>query len=155
MSSQLSPTDQKLLLKAFPLTKFGPPLSAQQQAQLTPGAEAYYHLLEGDEPGSVDRNLAALSPGMKALLARLSPMSVIDQIRAPIHLLHDRNDDDIPFTQSEEFAAALARLHHPYDFAAYTIFSHVVVKSNLSLMQELRDGTRLLQTLTGIMLVGS
>jgi hypothetical protein len=155
MSSQLSPTDQKLLLKAFPLTKFGPPLSAQQQAQLTPGAEAYYHLLEGDEPGSVDRNLAALSPGMKALLARLSPMSVIDQIRAPIHLLHDRNDDDIPFTQSEEFAAALARLHHPYDFAAYTIFSHVVVKSNLSLMQELSDGTRLLQTLTSIMLVGS
>jgi hypothetical protein len=155
MSSQLSPTDEKLLQKAFPLTKFGPPLSAQQQAQFTPGADAYYHLLEGDEPGSVDRNLAALLPGMKALLAQLSPMSVIDQIHAPIHLLHDRNDSDIPFTQSQEFAAALERLHHPYDFAAYSIFSHVVVKSNLSLAQELDDGSRLLQTLTSVMLVGS
>jgi dipeptidyl aminopeptidase/acylaminoacyl peptidase len=92
---------------------------------------------------------------MKALLTRLSPMSVIDQIRAPIHLLHDRNDSDIPFTQSQEFAAALAHLHHPYDFAAYTIFSHVVVQSNLSLAQVLSDGTRLLRTLNSIMLVGS
>ena len=155
MSSQLSPTDQKLLQKAFPLTKFGPPLTAQQQARLTPGAAAFYHLLEGDEPGSVDRNLAALSPGMKALLTRLSPVSVIDQLRAPIHLLHDRSDSDIPFTQTQEFAAALARLHHPYDFAAYSIFSHVVVQSNLGLTQVLSDGTRLLQTLSSIMLVGS
>jgi hypothetical protein len=92
---------------------------------------------------------------MKALLAQLSPMSVIDQVRAPIHLLHDRSDPDIPFTQSQEFAAALARLHHPYDFAAYTIFSHVEVQSNLSLAQVLSDGTRLLQTLNSIMLVGS
>jgi hypothetical protein len=155
MSSQLSPTDQKLLQKAFPLTKFGPPLTAQQQAQLTPEAAAFYHLLEGDGPGSVDRNLAALSPSMKALLTRLSPVSVIDRIRAPIHLLHDRNDSDIPFTQTQEFAAALARLHHPYDFAAYTIFSHVVVQSNLGLTQVLSDGTKLLQTLNSIMLVGS
>jgi hypothetical protein len=155
MSSLLSPTDQKLLQKAFPLTKFGPPLTAQQQAQLTPEAAAFYHLLEGDEPGSVDRNLAALSPRMKARLAQLSPMSVIDQVRTPIHLLHDRSDSDIPFTQSQEFAAALAHLHHPYDFAAYTIFSHVVVQSNLSLAQVLSDGTRLLRTLNSIMLVGS
>ena len=155
MRSQLSPTDQKLLQKAFPLTKFGPPLTTKQQAQLTPGAAAFYHLLEGDEPGSVDRNLAALTPSMKALLNRLSPMSVIDQIRAPIHLLHDRGDSDIPFTQSQEFAAALARLHHPYDFAAYSIFSHVVVRSNLGLTQELSDGSRLLQTLNTILLVGS
>ena len=155
MSSLLSPTDQKLLLKAFPLTKFGSPLTAQQQAQLTPEAAAFYHLLEGDEPGSVDRNLAALTPRMKALLARLSPASVIDQVRAPIHLLHDRNDSDIPFTQTQEFAGALARLHHPYDFAAYTIFSHVEVQSNLGLPQVLSDGTRLLQTFNNIMLVGS
>lgn len=155
MSSALSPTDLKLLLKAFPLTKFAPPLTAQQQAQLTPGAEAFYHLLEGDEPSSVDHNLAALTPSMKALLAQLSPMSVIDQVRAPIHLLHDRSDSDIPLAQSQEFAAALARLHHPYDFAAYSIFSHVIIQSDLNPTQALTDGTRLLQTFTSVMLVGS
>jgi len=154
VSSLLSPAENKLLQKAFP-DKIAPPLTAQQQAQLSPGTAASYHLLEGDEPGSVDRNLSALSPQMKALLIQLSPMSVIDQVRAPIHLLHDRNDQSIPFTQAQEFAAALARLHHPYDFAAYGIFSHVQVRSNLDMAQLLSDGTKLFQTLNSMLLVGS
>ena len=155
VSSLLSPNENKLLRKAFPLNSFAPPLTARQQAQLSPDAAAYYHLLEGDEPGSVDHNLAALSPQMKALLIQLSPMSVIDQMRAPIHLLHDRNDSSIPFTQAQEFAAALARIHHPYDLAAYSIFSHVQVRSNLGLGQLLSDGTKLFQALNSILLVGS
>ena len=155
VSSLLSPTENKLLQKVFPLNNIAPPLTMQQQAQLSPGTAAFYHLLEGDEPGSVDRNLNALSPQMKALLIQLSPMSIIDQIRAPIHLLHDRNDPSIPFTQAQEFSAALARIHHPYDFAAYGIFSHVQVQSNLGLSQLLSDGTRLFQTINSIVLVGS
>jgi fermentation-respiration switch protein FrsA (DUF1100 family) len=155
VSDLLSPTDNKLLRKAFPVDKIGPPLTTQQQAQLSPEAVAFYHLLKGDEPGSVDRNLAALSPRMKGLLTQLSLRPVIDQIRAPIHLLHDRNDPSIPFRQAQEFAAALARIHHPYDFAAYSIFSHVQVGSNLGLVQVLGDGARLFQTLTSILLVGS
>ena len=155
VSSLLSPNENKLLKKAFPLNNFARPLTAQLQAQLSPSTAAYYHLLEGDEPGSVDHNLTALSPQMKALLIQLSPMSVIDQIRAPIHLLHDRNDPSIPFTQAQEFTAALARLHHPYDFAAYGIFSHVLVKSNLDLKQVLGDGSKLLGVLTSMLLVGS
>ena len=154
VSSLLSPAENKLLQKAFP-DKIAPPLTAQQQAQLSPGTAALYHLLKGDEPGSVDRNLSALSPQMKALLVQLSPMSVIDQIRAPIHLLHDRNDQSIPFTQAQEFAVALARLHHPYDFAAYGIFSHVQVRSNVDMAQLLSDGSKLFQTLNSILLVGS
>jgi len=155
VSSLLSPTDNKLLRKAFPVDKIGPPLTAQQQAQLSPDATAFYHLLEGDEPGNVDRNLTVLSPQMKALLIQVSPMSVIDQIRAPIQLLHDRNDPSIPFTQSQKFAAALARIHHPYDFAAYSIFSHVEIQSNLGLGKLLSEGTKLFQALYRILLVGS
>jgi pimeloyl-ACP methyl ester carboxylesterase len=151
----LSSTDQQLLQQAFPLETIAPPLSAQQQAQLSPDAAAYYHLLEGDEPGNVDLNLAALSPQMKALFTQLSPLSVLGQIRAPIHLLHDRNDSSIPFTQAQEFAAALARLHHPYDFASYGIFSHVQVQSNPGLAQVLGDGTKLLGALNSILLIGS
>jgi hypothetical protein len=155
VSSLLSPTEKKLLQKAFPLNNIAPPLTAQQQAHLSPGAVAFYHLLEGDEPGSVDRNLNALSPQMKALLIQDSPMSAIDQIRAPIHMLHDRNDQSIPFTQSQEFAAALTHLHHPFDYAAYGIFSHVQVRSNLAVAQLLSDGSKLFQTLNSILLVGS
>ena len=92
---------------------------------------------------------------MRALFTQLSPLSVIGQISAPIHLLHDRNDPSIPFVQAEEFAAALARLHHPYDIAAYSIFSHVQIRSNLGLTQALGDGTKLLGALTTMLLVGS
>jgi hypothetical protein len=156
VGSLLTPTDQKLMQQAFPLTaNLAPPLNSQQLAQFSPDGIAYYHLLEGDEPDLADRNLAVLSPPMKALLTQLSPLSVLGQMRAPIHLLHDRNDPSIPFTQALEFAAALGRLHHPYDLAAYSIFSHVQVASNLDLAQLLGDGTKLLEVLTGILQVGS
>jgi acetyl esterase/lipase len=155
VSGLLTPTDNQLLQNAFPLSKIGPPLTTQQQARLSPDAAAVYHLLAGDEPGDVSRNLAALSPQMKALLTQLSPQSVINQIHAPIHLLHDRGDTIIPFSQSQEFAAALARVHHPYDLAAYTIFSHVEVQSNLALGQVLSDGSKLFLVLTNILQVGS
>jgi dipeptidyl aminopeptidase/acylaminoacyl peptidase len=155
VSSLLSPTENKLFQKAFPLNKIAPPLTAQQQAQLSPEAAAFYHLLEGDEPSRVERNLNALSPEMKALLIQLSPMSVLDQVRTKIYLLHDRNDPSIPFSQSQEFAAALARIHHPYDFTAYSIFSHVQVRSNAGLAQVLSDGTKLFRALNSILLVGS
>jgi hypothetical protein len=156
VSSLFSPADQRLLQKAFPnTTSFPPPLPAAQVAQLSPVGAAFYHLLEGDQPGNVDRNLAALTPPLKALLTQLSPLSVISQVRAPIHLLHDRNDPAIPYSQDLEMAAALVHLHHPYDLAAYTIFSHVEVYNKLTLNQVLSDGSKLLEVLTSILLVGS
>jgi len=82
-------------------------------------------------------------------------MPVVDQIHVPIHLLHDRNDQSLPFTQSQEFAATLTRLHHPFDYTAYGIFSHVLVRSNLAVTQLLSDGSKLFQTLNSNLLVGS
>ncbi|HEY6539569.1 MAG TPA: hypothetical protein VIZ18_01470 [Ktedonobacteraceae bacterium] len=156
VSYLFSPSDQKLLQEAFPYTvKFPPPLPAAKVAQLSPVGAAYYHLLEGDQPGNVDRNLAALSPSLKALFSQLSPLSVIGQDRAPIHLLHERNDPAVPYSQDVEIAAALARLHHPYDFASYTIFEHVEVNLKSTLGQTLTDGSKLLGVLTSVMLAGS
>lgn len=155
VSPLLTPTENRLLQQAFPENNYGPALTEQEQTELTPGVAAFYHLLEGDESGQVQQNLAALPSAMKALLVQLSPMTVIGQINAPLHLLHDRNDPSIPFNQGQEFAAALARTHHAYDFAAYSIFSHVEIKSGLSLGQWLSDGSKLFLALNSILLVGS
>ncbi|HLL80045.1 MAG TPA: hypothetical protein VKT25_11125, partial [Ktedonobacteraceae bacterium] len=114
---------------------------------------AVYHLLRGDEPGRVDANIAALSPPMHALLDALSPSRVIGQIRAPIYLLHDRSDQFVPFTETRDFAAALARMHHPYNFAELGIFQHVEVKSGLNISQVLGDGASLLRFLDKVLLV--
>jgi hypothetical protein len=91
----------------------------------------------------VERNLDALSPAMQQLLQHLSPSSVVGQISAPIYLLHDRFDGHVPFTESVNFAAALARLNHPYDLVELSIFQHTQVSGSLDFGSLLRDSPRL------------
>ncbi len=112
-------------------------------------------MLAGDEPGQVDANIAALSPTIRALLDELSPSRVIDQIRAPIYLLHDRSDQFVPFTESRDFAAVLTRIHHPHDFAELGIFQHVEVRPGFNLGQLLGDGTSLFRILNEVLFPGS
>lgn len=137
---------------------FGPgghPLTAYQLAQLTPASAAVYHLLDGDEPTRVNANLAALTPDLRALLDGLSPSQVVAEIHAPIYLLHDRSDQYVPVTESREFAAELAKLHHSYDFAEVGVFQHTEVRPDLAVSQLLGDGQNLLRLLHEVMQAGS
>jgi dienelactone hydrolase len=133
----------------------GIPLTSMQIAQLSPGARAAYQLLTGTAPDKVDVNIAALPPMIQTELDKLSPSRVITQIRAPIFLLHDRNDSSLPVTESRDFAAALTRLHHQHDYVEFHIFDHVQVRSNLQLNQELTDGIRLFTILKELLLTAS
>ncbi|HEX6122944.1 MAG TPA: hypothetical protein VFY89_07280 [Ktedonobacterales bacterium] len=127
-------------------------LTPEQIAALAPPHAAAYHLLAGDQPDRVEANLAALTPKMHELLVALSPSSVVGQLRAPVYLLHDRSDEFVPFTESREFAAALARLHHPYDHVEFSIFQHVEVRGGLGLIPVLTDGVRLYAVLYKLLL---
>jgi acetyl esterase/lipase len=124
------------------------PLSPSDLAQLSPPAVAAYHLLAGDEPAQADANIAALSPQMHALFGALSPSAIVGQIKTPLYLLHDRNDQFVPFTQSRDFAAALTRLGSPHEYAEFGIFQHVEVKSGQGGGQLLHDGLSLFQVLS-------
>jgi dienelactone hydrolase len=130
-------------------------LSPAQLALLAPSSVAAYHLLTGDEPEQVSTNLAALSPEVKALLSSLSPSRVVRLVHAPIYLLHDRSDQFVPVSQSLAFAAALARLHHPYDFAEFGIFQHVEVRTSSGFSQLVGDGQNLLRLISEVMQAGS
>lgn len=148
------PSDQNsTLVNAF--AQGAPPLTQEQLATLSPGAAAAYHLLAGDEPNQVDANVAALTPEMRQLLSSLSPSTVVGRIRTPIYLLHDRNDEYVPFTQSREFAAALAGHGHAYEFVEFSIFAHVEVKTGLGLGQLLSDGASLYRVLVKLLLPAS
>ncbi len=122
---------------------------------LSPGAQAAYHPLMGDEPERVDANLAALPPAVHVLLAELSPGRAIQQIRAPMYLLHDRNDTLVPVTESRAFAAALTKFHHPYDYVEFHIFDHVEVRANSNLGLILGDGSHLFSLLNKILVASS
>jgi dienelactone hydrolase len=158
LSSTIAPAlpvnDGTVLVNAFASYPAGA-LTSDQLAQLAPQSAAIYHLLAGDQPGRVAANLAALTPALHALLAGLSPSTVVDQLRAPIYLLHDRNDQFVPVTESREFAAALARLHHSYNFAEFGIFQHADVRANASVSQLLGDGRSLFRLLSEVTQFGS
>ncbi len=153
ISGTLPPSEGSRLQSAF--TPGGKPLTAQDLARFSPGTVAVYHLLAGDEPDQVDANLAALPSQAHTLLDELSVNRVIDQIRVPIYLLHDRSDTSVPFTESRDFAAALRGIHHPYDFAEFGIFQHVEVRADLGIGQILSDSPRLFRILNEILLPSS
>ncbi len=153
ISETLPPAEGSRLRKAF--APGGKPLTAQDLARFSPGTDATYHLLAGDEPNQVDANFAALPSQVYTLFDELSVNRVIDQIRAPIYLLHDRSDTSVPFTESRDFAAALIRIHHPYDFAEFGIFQHVEVRADLAIGQVLSDSPRLFRILSEILLPSS
>lgn len=144
------PTREGTLLVAA-LSEGGKPLTSAQLASLSPGAVAAYHLLQGDDPAHVDANIAALTPAMQRDLVTLSPSTVLGDIRAPIYLLHDRDDTYVPFTESRAFAAALVSAHHPHDFVELNIFAHVEVKYGLGLGPLVGDGIRLFGILTELL----
>jgi len=142
IAGTLSPREGALLRAAFD-SVHPVPLSPKQVAQLSAPAAAAYHILAGDQPDSVQRNLDAFSPPMQSLLQELSPSSVVGQISAPIYLLHDRHDTLVPFTESVNFASALASRHHPHEFIEFNIFHHTTVSGSLDLGAVLRDSPRL------------
>jgi hypothetical protein len=142
IAGTLAPGEGSEIKAAFALDH-PTPLTPDQVARLSPPAAAVYHILVGDQPDQVQRNLAALTPAMQQLLQALSPSSVVGQIRAPIYLLHDRFDAFVPFTESVNFAAALARLNHPHDLVEFSIFQHTHVSSSVDVGSLLTDAPRL------------
>jgi hypothetical protein len=122
---------------------------------LSPPGTAAFHLLAGDAPARVEANLAALSPTMKAQLRELSPSRVVDQMRAPVYLLHDRNDPYVPFAQARDFAAALACLGRPYELFEFAILRHAEIATGASPGALIVDGSKLYLVLRAVLLVGT
>jgi len=150
LAHKLPPSEVPRLVKAF--APGGKPLTPDDLSQLSPDTVATYHLLAGDAPDQVDANITALSPAIHSLLDELSPSRVIDKIRAPIYLLHDRGDQYVPFTESQDFAAALTSIHHPHDFVGLGIFQHTEVKAGVNLGQLVGDAFSLFRLLNALLL---
>jgi len=57
-------------------------------------------LVDNREPGHVDRLVTELRRDTRRLLAELSPETHIGRIRAPLFLIHGRDDPAVPFTET-------------------------------------------------------
>lgn len=88
-------------------------------------------------------------------MSALSPARVIQHINAPIFLLHDHTDPSLPVAGSRDFAAALARIHHPYDYVELHVFDHVQVRSHPDLWQTVGDGSHLFAIINQLFLLST
>ncbi|GCE02723.1 alpha/beta hydrolase family protein [Dictyobacter aurantiacus] len=154
MTTQDFSYDEQTTLRAG-LASDAQPLTGTQLQALSPGAQAMYHLLKGDEPQQVTRNIKLLPPDIQKLLTDLSPKRVIKDIRAPIFLLHDRNDNSLPVTETREFDAELTQLRHKHEYVEFHIFDHVEVRSGLNVGQLAGDGFHLFSILDNLLYTGS
>lgn len=154
LGNTLAPTlpgdDAALIRQAFG-NGFNP-LAPDEVKRMTPEGQAAYHLLAGDQPDRAEENLRALPPQAQLLLEALSPSNVVQRIQTPIHLLHDKADVFVPFTQSRAFAAALDREQVPHTFTELSIFQHVEVRSSFGRDALIRDATSLYRVIYSILL---
>lgn len=98
---------------------------SQAHDALTGSAEAVYAVLNNRDSALAARLYARLPEDQRAQLLALSPASVIDGLRAPVFLMHDRGDPLVPFVESRRYRMALqARGRAPY-FSEFDIFQHV------------------------------
>ena len=97
-------------------------------------------LLERPTLEDAEALLAALGPEQRAVLEAVSPRQQIAGLRAPLYLLHDRNDEFIPWVESE----ALVADYEPASYHRLDLFEHVDPDPG-NLRYVARDGWRLLR----------
>jgi dipeptidyl aminopeptidase/acylaminoacyl peptidase len=72
------------------------------------------------EYGSLERD--------RAFLTEASPLTHADQIRAPLMVIHGRNDPRVPVEESEQIVAHLRAAGRPVDFLCYEDEGHGLTK---------------------------
>lgn len=82
------------------------PIARAMATRLPPDARELFLVGAGVAPGGTTRIRAALERG-HASLAHLDPRSICSCIRAPVTIVHGKDDDVIPYTQAELLARAM------------------------------------------------
>jgi len=105
---------------------------------LSPLGEMLYELAVEGQPVDGARLLAALPPAARVALDRLSPASVVDEVRAPVYVMHDLGDTLIPYTESRRLVASLPPgVLQRYD--EFHMFQHVTPRAPGALLGSLGD----------------
>jgi len=87
--------------------------------------EAGRRLLDNRDPTLVDERVQALPPRTRALLDALSPGRTLADLRAPLFLIHGRQDPAVPFTESLRLEAAARTAGRPVRTAIVGAVGHV------------------------------
>ena len=93
--------------------------------RLSAEGRAFYRLLVAGSLSEARAAVDALPVRTRQLLDELSPIRSLGSIRAPIHLMHERDDHHVPFVESRKLAAGLAPGGHLVRHTEFRLFTHV------------------------------
>lgn len=100
--------------------------------------DAGRRLVDNRDPAAFDGLVRALPEHTRALLEALSPARVVAGLRAPLVLIHGREDPAIPFTESLRLAAAARAAGRPVRVATVGAVAHVEAGRLAGLLDLLR-----------------
>jgi acetyl esterase/lipase len=112
------------------------------------GDMVYRLLTEGDRVDG-QRLLAALPPEAQDTFRRLSPATSVQDLRAPMYVMHDVGDTLIPFTESRRLMDNLPA-DVPHRYAEFHMFEHVMPRDPGELLGSLNEVIELYQQLYGV-----
>ena len=96
---------------------------AQANAELVD--QAGRRLVDNRDPAAFDELVRALPEPTHGLLDALSPARAISSLRAPLTLVHGREDPAVPFTESLRLAASARAARRPVRVAIVGAVAHV------------------------------
>jgi dienelactone hydrolase len=100
--------------------------------------EAGRRLVDNRDPALVDQRVQALPKRTRDLLEALSPGRTIGSLRAPLFLIHGRQDPAVPFTESLRLEAAARAAGRPVRTAIVGAVGHVEADLRAGLADLLR-----------------
>jgi fermentation-respiration switch protein FrsA (DUF1100 family) len=100
--------------------------------------EAGRRLMDNRDPAAVDERVRALPRSTRDLLEALSPGPTIGRLRAPLFLIHGRQDPAVPFTESLRLDAAARAAGRPVRTAIVGAIGHVEADLRAGLADLLR-----------------
>jgi hypothetical protein len=110
---------------------------------LSTAGQAVLALLTNTDPDRFPELFTALPEARRAEFEALSPIHVLDRIRARVFLMHDRGDPLIPYVESRQSRDRLTAAGHPPYYSEFDIFEHVDPTRGGNPRILARDGLRL------------
>lgn len=113
------------------------------QHELSQAGYAVYRILAGGSFAEIEPLVGDLPDGLLDRVERVSPKNYVDDVGAPVLLMHDRADDLIPPEESRKLNAALVNVVD-VKYTEFSLFSHVDPSRSLGAIDQARELNKLL-----------
>lgn len=113
-------------------------------AALTPQGQIVFDILKSKNLDYIREKLPNVSPRYKKDFDLLIPVNFIDDIKAPVYMMHDKDDNIIPVEDSERLSANFGPRA---TFVKTSILNHTILSDQIPLRKWLVEGPKIIHFL--------